>query len=106
MSIQILNNKNFEEESTKEKIGVVNFHAISWCTPCKTLAPLFKQLSEEIKDANFYEVDVESEIELAKKFSIMSVPTIVILKNGQEIVRINGFSNKENLKSAILSKIK
>lgn len=77
----------------------------SWCAPCKTLAPIFKELSNEIKNADFYKINVDSEQELAKKFGIKSVPTILILKEGQEIARINGFSNKVTLKSSILSKI-
>ena len=92
-------------DAIKSRNSVVDFGA-DWCMPCKLLSPVFESLSKEIKEANFFKVDVDKEPELAEKFGVMSVPTIIILKNGKEVSRINGFSGKESLKAQILSKIK
>ena len=80
---------------------VIKFTA-EWCAPCKQLAPLFKELSEEIKKF-FFEVNVDEEQKLAQLFNILSIPTIVIVRNGKEIGRINGMMPKQQLKEKIMS---
>ena len=103
MAVKELTHKNFDE-NTKNGTSIIDFHAISWCAPCKVLKPIFEQLSNEIK-IQFYEVDVDSEPRLAQRFQIMSVPTTIILKNGKEILRINGALPKEEFKKRLLSKL-
>ena len=100
-----LTKKEWEKVETSKKPAIIDFSA-EWCMPCRALAPIFDELSTEIKEANFFKVDIDTEEELSNEFQIMSVPTILIIKNNVEIGRINGFSNKEHLKSALLSKIK
>ncbi|MFH1592766.1 MAG: thioredoxin family protein [Candidatus Woesearchaeota archaeon] len=102
--VQELKKEALKKIKDSQKPTIIKFGAV-WCAPCKALTPVFKELSKEIKKASFYEVNIDAELELAKKFKIMSVPTIIILKKSQETARINGFSNKETLKSTILSKI-
>ena len=101
MAVQTLNKNNFKEKT--KNIAIIKFEA-SWCTPCKILAPIYEDISNEIKSP-FFKIDVDQEQELAQQFSIMSVPAIIILKQGQEILRINGVMPKETLKNKILSKI-
>ena len=100
-----LTKKEWEKVENSKKPAIIDFSA-DWCFPCRALAPIFDELSAEIKEANFFKVDIDAEEELASEFQIMSVPTILIIKNNVEVGRINGFSNKETLKSSLLSKIK
>ena len=103
MSVKELKKENFEER-INSKTAIIDFSA-SWCHPCKLLNPAFESLSNEIK-ADFFKVDVDEEQELAQKFSILSVPTIVIIKNGKETSRLTGFQGKEWLKRKLIGEIK
>ncbi|MDR1850840.1 MAG: thioredoxin [Mycoplasmataceae bacterium] len=78
----------------KNKIVVVDFFA-SWCGPCKMLSPIIHELSEEIKDVTFIKVDVDQEVELARKFNVMSIPTVYLFKDGKQISSFMGFRPKE-----------
>ena len=102
--VQALNNSNLDKITSSKKPVLIDFSA-TWCNPCKQLEPVYEELSSEIKEADFYKVDIDAEQELAGKFNIISVPTIVLIKNGQEISRISGFQGKEFLKSRLLSNI-
>ena len=84
--------KEFEEVYNKG-IVLVDFSA-SWCGPCKMLAPLLEELSSEITDVEFYKIDVDSESELAQKFNVMSIPTLILFKDGKLIDRVMGFNPK------------
>ncbi|MEK6934325.1 MAG: thioredoxin [Nanoarchaeota archaeon] len=103
--VEELTSENFSEKVEKEEKPVIIDLSADWCAPCKALTPAYKELSKEIKQAKFYEIDVDKEPELTKKFGVMSVPTVVILKKGKEVGRINGFSGKDSLKEKILSKV-
>lgn len=102
--VQELNSKEFSQKIEEEKPVIIEYGA-RWCSPCRALEPTLEELSKETTKAKFYKIDVDKEPELTKKFSIMSVPTIIILKKGKEIARINGYPGKEQLKEKILSKI-
>lgn len=66
-----------------EKPAIIDFYA-EWCQPCKTIAPILEELSEEYPEINFYKVNTELENELAVTFKIQSIPTILFIpKNGQ-----------------------
>ncbi len=80
--MQILNNKTFDN-AIKEGIVVVDFFA-TWCGPCRMMAPILEDLQEELGDnVKIYKVDVDESEALARKFGIMSIPTIIIFENGQ-----------------------
>ena len=67
------NSKEEFQEAIKEGTVVVDFYA-DWCGPCKMLAPVFEELSEELTDVNFVKVDIDQSMDLAQKFRIVSVP--------------------------------
>ena len=96
---QILNNDNFNS-SIENGVCVVDFFA-TWCGPCKMLAPVFEELSEELTDVNFVKVDIDQSMDLAQKFRIVSVPTMKIFKNGEEVDTLMGFMPKDVLKSKV-----
>ena len=101
---QILNNDNFNS-SIENGVCVVDFFA-TWCGPCKMLAPVFEELSEELTDVNFVKVDIDQSMDLAQKFRIVSVPTMKIFKNGEEVDTLMGFMPKDVLKSKVEAHLK
>lgn len=76
-----------------EKKAVVDFYA-TWCGPCKMFASVFEEVSNEI-DMNFVKVDTDSYPDLAREYGVMSIPTIILFENGNEVKRHTGFMSKE-----------
>ncbi len=98
--IEILTDLEFEEK-TKTGNWIVDFYA-EWCGPCKTLKPIFEELSKEYAGKiNFGKLDVDESPETAKKFNVMGIPTLIFLKDGAEINRSVGALSKESLKEKI-----
>lgn len=97
MSVINLNEKNFEEEVTKsEKPVLIDFWA-SWCGPCKMVSPLVDQLAEEHSEYKFCKVNVDDEESLAIKFGIMSIPTLIVFKNGEQKAKQIGVLPKQEI---------
>ena len=100
--MEILNSKNFEKE-TKNGIVVVDFFA-TWCGPCRMMAPILEEVQEELGDkAKIFKVDVDESEELARKFGVMMIPTIVILENGEQRDKHVGLWQKEDMFDEIKS---
>lgn len=96
---KIITSQNFEEEVLKsEKPVLVDFWA-TWCGPCMRQAPIVEALAEEGYAVG--KIDVDQEPTLAQKYGIMSIPTLVIFKDGKEANRIVGLTNKETLKGLL-----
>jgi len=103
MSVYILQN-DFDTavvEASKTKPVLVDFFA-EWCGPCKMIAPLLEELSEELGDsASIVKVDVDANRELAGAHQIMSIPTLMIFKDGEIAEKIIGLRGKEELKALL-----
>jgi|OM-RGC.v1.030236384 thioredoxin len=103
--VEHITNDVFEEKvSNASKPVIVDFYA-DWCGPCKRLAPIFEELSEEVPDVDFYKVNVEEAADLAGQFGVASIPTLIIFKDGEQVDRIQGLMQKEELKSVLESKV-
>lgn len=72
----------------------VDFHA-EWCGPCKMTEPIIEQLSNEMKDIKFVKVDVDANSELASEYSVFSIPTFLIFKDGKVASQFVGAMGKE-----------
>ncbi|HVM39393.1 MAG TPA: thioredoxin family protein [Acidimicrobiia bacterium] len=81
MATTTLTKDNFESTVTGEGIHLVDFWA-AWCGPCRTFGPVFEAASEEHPDLVFAKVDTESEPELAGALGIMSIPTLMVFRDG------------------------
>jgi thioredoxin 1 len=81
-------------------ISVKKFSA-SWCSPCKALKPIFEEVKKSVSGVNFEEYDVDQQFEVASKYAIRSVPTVVIEKNGKEVKRFTGLQSAMAYESAI-----
>ena len=96
-----INDSNFEEEVLKAKgVVVVDFFA-TWCAPCKMLAPILEEISEEVKEAKVVKIDVDENPLAANLYHVSSIPTIKIFKDGELKDSKVGFQPKEFLKEAI-----
>ena len=100
MSIKVTN-KDFENIISNNDITLIDFYA-DWCGPCKALAPIIDDIAKNETHITVGKVNVEEERDLAIKYGVRSIPTMVIFKNGKEVNRLVGFLPKEE----ILSKIK
>ena len=96
---KIINSQEFDN-TIESGVVVVDFFA-TWCGPCKMLSPVIDELSEELTDLNFVKVDIDQSMDLAQKFRIVSVPTMKVFKNGEEVDTLMGFMPKEVLKSKV-----
>ena len=93
MSVLALNKSNFDETLNTEKTVLVDFWA-PWCGPCRMLSPIVDQVAEENPDLVVAKVNVDEEPELAQRFGVMSIPTLVVIKNGEEVNRSMGAKPK------------
>ncbi len=94
--------KSEEEFNTKvlesDKVTVVDFWA-PWCGPCKMFGPVFERVSEEVSDVQFVKVNVDEVGEVAQTYQVMSIPTILLIKDGEVIADKNGALSDDDLKA-------
>lgn len=95
----------FDAALAEKKTMVVDFWAV-WCGPCRMLAPIVEQLSGEYEGkVEFVKVDVDENMELAQRYSIVSIPCVMVFKNGEAAGRSIGYTTKDSLKAFIDQKI-
>lgn len=95
--IAITNESDFNIDN--DKLIAVKFWA-SWCGPCKQMNPSIKKIEDEFPNVKFLSVEIEQVPEIAQRFRIKSLPSILLLKDGQEVKRINGLVLIEPLRKA------
>ena len=98
----VINNDNFQKEvKESDKIVLVDFFA-TWCGPCKMLSPVLDQVADELKDKVVIgKLDIDESLDLAKEYEVMSVPTMILFKDGKEVDRIVGLRQKAQILEAI-----
>lgn len=79
-----------------DRVSLVDFFA-TWCGPCQMLTPVLEKISEERNDFDIYKVDIDEEMELAIKYGVEVVPTMIIFKGGNPVGRLEGFHDKSSL---------
>lgn len=98
--VKIITEEDFNLE-TKNGVVVVDFYA-DWCNPCKMLAPIFEELASEMEGkAKFLKVDVAERRDIADRFKVRTIPTVLVFRKSNKVETIVGFTNKESLKDAI-----
>ena len=92
---------NFEETVKGDKPVLIDFFA-TWCGPCRMLAPIIEEIAEERADTLVVgKVDVDEEPELANRFGVSSIPTVVLVENGREVDRFVGYRPKEDVEQML-----
>lgn len=99
--LQSINNDNFESEVLNSNVPVLlEFYSDS-CIPCKRMSPILAELEEEHTDIKVSKLNIKFGADTARKYNVMSSPTIVFFKNGEEVNRIKGVAKKADLESVI-----
>ncbi|MBQ1998228.1 MAG: thioredoxin [Spirochaetales bacterium] len=97
MAVIELNEANFENEVEKNNgLVLVDFWA-SWCGPCRMLSPIVDEIAEERNDIKVCKINVDEEQALAARFAVMSIPTLILFKNGNIINKVIGVQPKTAL---------
>ena len=94
--------ENFEEEVLKSDVPVLVDMFATWCGPCKMMAPVVAQLAEEYKGSvKVGKLDIDQNVDIVAQYKIMSVPTFLVIKDGEVVKKLIGAGSKEELVEAI-----
>ena len=101
MKVNVFDVENFEKEVLNyEGTALVDFYA-DWCGPCKIMSPIISEIAEELENVKVGKVNVDENGSLAEKYGIMSIPTIIVFKDGKPINSFVGVIDKEKIKSSL-----
>ncbi len=101
MEILDVTRENFEEEVLKaDRKVLVDFYA-DWCGPCKMLAPIVEEVASEHEELKVVRINIDNEESIAMDYQIMSIPTLVLIKDGKEVDRVIGYVQKKVIETMI-----
>ena len=101
MSVHTFNEENFETEVLgTEGTVLVDFYA-DWCGPCKMMSPIIDEIAEEMPGIKVGKVNVDESGELAMKYNVSSIPTIMVVKNGEVSKTFVGVTEKDKIKEVL-----
>ena len=96
MSVKKLNREEFEKARKEEGLILLDFYA-DWCGPCRMVAPVLEEVSQLRKDVLVGKINVDAEEALAREFGIVSIPTLIVLKNGKIQKQVAGVRTREQI---------
>ncbi len=101
MSVFTITNENFQQEVLQSTKPVILDFWAPWCGPCRMLAPTLEQIAEERSDIKVAKVNVDEQMELASKFGIVSIPTLIVFKDGNPVNKTLGVQSKSQILSML-----
>lgn len=102
MSLTNLNSQNFKKEVLESELPVLVDFYTEWCPPCRVLSPILEELNEKYaKKINIARFNIEKGQEIASKYEVMSVPTLIIFQGGKERKRLVGLQSQEKLEKIL-----
>ena len=87
---------DFDSLINRDQLVVIDFSA-TWCGPCRRMAPILERVAEKMENIEFYNLDVDENEDIAKRYRIFSVPTLVCFKNGKKIDTMVGLNSLEDI---------
>ena len=97
MATVAITKQNFEAEVLQSEQPVLLDFWAPWCGPCRMVGPVIEELSEEVLNVKFAKLNVDEEPEVAEKYGIMSIPTLILFRNGEIAKRVTGARGKAEL---------
>ena len=100
MSVMIVTKENFESVKNSEKTVLLDFYA-DWCGPCRMVSPIVDSIAEEYPEYLVGKINVDEQNELAEAFGVFSIPTLVVMKNGEIVNQSVGAAPKAKILSML-----
>jgi thioredoxin 1 len=95
-----ITSQEYDALAVSSNLLVIDFYA-TWCGPCKMLAPVFEEVADKYPDVTFVKVNVDEDEELARKFRISVIPTLVFVKNGEAVKTSTGYMDADALSALV-----
>lgn len=89
--------ENFEVEVLSSECPVLVDFWAEWCGPCHAISPIIEEIADAAVDVKICKINIEEQPELADKYGVMSIPTLLAIRNGQEVNRLVGLSSKKQI---------
>lgn len=106
MEVKKITTEQFEKEVLKSEIPVLADFYADWCGPCKMMSPIVEDVAESLSGkVNVVKINVDEETELAVKYGVSSIPTLVLIKDGQVVTNLVGMRDKKELEEIISNNI-
>ena len=97
MAVLTITAQNFEQEVLQsDKPVLIDFYA-DWCGPCKMMAPVIEEIAGEVNDVKVGKLNIDNEMEIAQKYGVMSIPTLIVYREGEEVTRRVGVQSLDQL---------
>ena len=101
MATAVITKENFQSEVLDTQGTVLIDFWADWCGPCRMLSPIVDEVAAQHSDVKVGKVDIDAQPELASRFGVMSIPTLIVFKNGQKVGESVGLVPKENIEALL-----